>query len=95
MSSYSLLMVLLVLTCLQSFTMTQSAKEPEVCCFNFQEKKIPLHRITKYRDTRHGCTEAGVIFIMKNGRRLCANPRVQWVKEHMDKIDQRVHKTSN
>ncbi|XP_053349004.1 C-C motif chemokine 4 homolog [Clarias gariepinus] len=94
MSSHSLLMVLLVLTCLQSITMTQNANPPEECCLNFLEAKIPLHRITKYRETRLDCKEAGVIFIMKNGRRLCANPRVQWVKEHMDKIDQRVLESS-
>ncbi|XP_053349053.1 C-C motif chemokine 4 homolog [Clarias gariepinus] len=95
MSSCSLPLVLLVLICVQSFTLAKESKTPSSCCFVFQKRKIPVQLITKYEETERACYHPGIVFIMKNGRRLCANPRVQWVKEHMDKIDQRVHKTSN
>ncbi|XP_053349063.1 C-C motif chemokine 3-like [Clarias gariepinus] len=91
MSSRSLLLVLLVLTCLQSFTMGQSQNEPGVCCFNFQMRRIPVDNITEYKQTRRGCVKDGIIFILKNGRRVCVDPGVKWVKGHMITVDQRLY----
>ncbi|XP_053366615.1 C-C motif chemokine 3-like [Clarias gariepinus] len=91
MSSHSLLMVLLVLTCLQSFTTTQAAKEPDLCCFTFQKRKVPVQFITKYKETHRACYHPGIVFIMKSGRRVCADPRDQWVKEHKENIDRRLY----
>ncbi|KAF4088670.1 hypothetical protein AMELA_G00057570 [Ameiurus melas] len=89
MSSGSLLLVLLVLGCLQSFTESNSANAPGQCCFNFLTYKIPLRFIKEYEQTRSDCTKAGIIFTLNNGRRMCAKPGDQWVKEHMKKIDLR------
>ncbi|KAF4088706.1 hypothetical protein AMELA_G00057610 [Ameiurus melas] len=89
MSSGSLLLVLLVLGCLQSFTEAQRANEPKSCCFEFLMHKIPLRLIKGYEQTRVNCTKAGIILILNNGRRMCAKPGDQWVKEHMKKIDLR------
>ncbi|XP_053349041.1 C-C motif chemokine 4 homolog [Clarias gariepinus] len=88
MSSCSLLLVLLVLTCLQSSTTAQHVGQPESCCFTFQTATIPLNLIKEYIETQRACPKPGIIFIMKNGRRRCADPEVQWVKAHMDSIDQ-------
>nr|AAT52142.1 CC chemokine SCYA108 [Ictalurus furcatus] len=89
MSSGSLLLVLLVLGCLQSFTEAQRANEPEPCCFNFQTIKIPLRLIKEYKETRTDCTKAGIKFTLNNGRSVCADPGDLWVKNHMKKIDLR------
>ncbi|XP_053485889.1 C-C motif chemokine 3-like [Ictalurus furcatus] len=89
MSSGSLLLVLLVLGCLQSFTEAQSALTPEQCCFKFQTKIIPQRLIKGYKETRLDCTKAGIVFTLNNGRRVCADPGDLWVKNHMKKIDLR------
>ncbi|XP_053485886.1 C-C motif chemokine 4 homolog [Ictalurus furcatus] len=89
MSSGSLLLVLLVLGCLQSFTAAQRANPPESCCFNFQRNIIPLRMIKGYKETRLDCTKAGIMFILNNGIRVCTDPGDLWVKNHMKKIDLR------
>ncbi|XP_053485888.1 C-C motif chemokine 4 homolog [Ictalurus furcatus] len=89
MSSGSLLLVLLVLGCVQSFTEAQNQNTPEQCCFKFQTNKIPLRVIKGYKDTESDCTKAGIVFILNNGRRVCADPGDLWVKNHMKKIDLR------
>ncbi|KAF4088709.1 hypothetical protein AMELA_G00057650 [Ameiurus melas] len=88
MVSRSLLLVLLVLGCLQSFTAAQSAHEPDQCCFSYQKKPIPVQHIKEYKITRYDCTKPGVILILKDGRHTCANPKDEWVKNIMEKIDQ-------
>ncbi|KAF5890272.1 C-C motif chemokine 4, partial [Clarias magur] len=63
--------------------------EPTACCLKFTKNKIPLNLITGYKNTQHGCTTPGIIFTMKSGRRVCADPGVEWVQEHMAKVDLR------
>ncbi|XP_058250430.1 uncharacterized protein LOC131355885 isoform X6 [Hemibagrus wyckioides] len=90
MISRSLLLVLLVLACLQSFTTAQSPKGPDQCCFGFQNKSIPVRVIASYRVTDLQCTKHGVIFTLKNGGQRCGDPSVEWVKDRMDNINQRL-----
>ncbi|KAF4088695.1 hypothetical protein AMELA_G00057660 [Ameiurus melas] len=93
MFSHSLLLVLLGLTCLQSFTTAQNAVGPYRCCFIYQTHKIPVKLITAYNETDRLCPKPGVIFTVKNGQQTCANPDVEWVKNHMKTIDQRSTQT--
>ncbi|KAI5626465.1 hypothetical protein C0J50_13754 [Silurus asotus] len=76
MVSRSLLLVLLVLTCLQSFTMAQSGNGPKKCCFQYQTKPIPAKFI--------------MTFTLKDTRQFCANPSEDWVKNIMNQIDGRL-----
>ncbi|XP_017328678.1 C-C motif chemokine 3-like 1 [Ictalurus punctatus] len=92
MVSRSLLLVLLVLlglTCLQSFTTAHNGHGPSKCCFNYQTHPIPVTFITAYEETEHQCTKPGVIFTLNLGRRLCADPGVEWVKNITEIIDRR------
>ncbi|KAF4088700.1 hypothetical protein AMELA_G00057750 [Ameiurus melas] len=89
MLSRSLLLVLLSLTCFQSFTMAQNAIGPDQCCFIYQKHKIPVHRITAYEVIESHCEKPGVIFTLKTGRQVCADHSVEWVQRHMKTIDQR------
>ncbi|XP_053089027.1 C-C motif chemokine 3-like [Pangasianodon hypophthalmus] len=94
MSSHSLLLLLLVLACLQSFTKTNKARGPDKCCFSYQTHRIPVRLITEYKDIDRQCTKPGVIFTLKNGRLVCADPDVEWVQNNMKKIDQRLYFTN-
>ncbi|XP_060782393.1 C-C motif chemokine 4 homolog [Neoarius graeffei] len=81
----SLLLVLLVLTCLQSFTMAESEKEGMKCCVSYQKSRIPVKLITAYEETGIWCAHPGVIFTLENGKVACANPEDKWVQRVMEK----------
>ncbi|XP_026990061.1 C-C motif chemokine 3-like [Tachysurus fulvidraco] len=88
MISRALLLVLLVLACLQSFTMAQNANGPKKCCFTYQTNRVPVKYIERYEITEALCSKPGIIFIMKDSRLVCADPHVDWVKSNMNKLDQ-------
>ncbi|XP_053485878.1 C-C motif chemokine 4 homolog [Ictalurus furcatus] len=89
MVSRSLLLVLLVLGCLQSFTAAHNGNGPDQCCFRYQTHRIPASHIKAYEETHHQCTNPGVILDLKVGRHVCANPDEKWVQDTMKTIDQR------
>ncbi|KAK3567966.1 hypothetical protein QTP86_027385, partial [Hemibagrus guttatus] len=63
---------------------------PDQCCVRFQTRPIPVRVITAYNVTDLRCAKPGVIFTLQSGRELCADPGFNWVKNHMDKINQRL-----
>ncbi|XP_046708565.1 C-C motif chemokine 4 homolog [Silurus meridionalis] len=89
MISRGLLLVLLVLTCLQSFTTAQNSNGPDKCCFSYQRTPLPIRVIKEYKLTDHRCTNPGVIFTLKkNSRQVCGDPELEWVQNNMKRIDQ-------
>ncbi|XP_060771872.1 C-C motif chemokine 4 homolog [Neoarius graeffei] len=92
MVSRSLLLVLLVLACHQFFTSAESENDVKKCCFSYQKSPIPVKLITAYEETDFRCTNPGVIFTLKNGKKACADPEDGWVKNHKNTIDQREFK---
>ncbi|XP_060729546.1 C-C motif chemokine 3-like [Tachysurus vachellii] len=95
MISRSLLLVLLVLTCLQSFTTAINVDEPDDCCFRFLTQRIPVSFITAYKVTDPKCTKPGVIFTLQNDRHVCADPKDMWVKINMYRVDERLFNSLN
>ncbi|KAF4088701.1 hypothetical protein AMELA_G00057760 [Ameiurus melas] len=77
--------LLLVLACLPSFTMAQNAIGSSECCFTFAQISIPAAVIKSYSVTRPDCAYSGVIFILFNGRRICASPSLVQVQRAMQK----------
>ncbi|KAK3545973.1 hypothetical protein QTP70_017698 [Hemibagrus guttatus] len=68
---------------------------PDPCCVRFQTGPIPVRVITVYKVTDLRCPKPGVIFTLQSGRELCADPGFNWVKNHMDTIDQLLFKSLN
>ncbi|KAG7330644.1 hypothetical protein KOW79_006866 [Hemibagrus wyckioides] len=81
MFSRSLLLLLLGLSCLQSFTMAQNANGAGLCCFEFHKNPFPAANVVSYEETRSDCTLPGVILTTKRGFRICADPEVDWVQQ--------------
>ncbi|XP_047674122.1 C-C motif chemokine 18-like [Tachysurus fulvidraco] len=95
MISRSLLLVLLVLACLQSFTIADPGTEVDQCCFSFLTRPIPVRVITAYAVTDIRCVKPGVIFTKQDGRHVCADPYFKWVKHHMKNIEERLFNSLN
>ncbi|XP_046708566.1 C-C motif chemokine 3-like [Silurus meridionalis] len=88
MISRGLLLVLLVLTCLQSFTTAENHNVPDSCCFRYQRTPIPIRVITGYKVTDPHCAKPAVFFTLKNSRQVCVDPELEWVQKHMKRIEQ-------
>ncbi|XP_059212786.1 C-C motif chemokine 4-like [Centropristis striata] len=59
---------------------SQGAFGPDECCFSFISTKLPKDKVVSFKYTAKQCAVPGVLFTMMNGRELCADPSVQWVK---------------
>ncbi|KAK2860026.1 hypothetical protein Q7C36_004192 [Tachysurus vachellii] len=95
MISRFLLLVLLVLACLQSFTTAIFVDGPDDCCYRFLTRPIPVRVITDYKVTDIWCTNPGVIFTLQDGRHVCADTGIKWVKNLMNRIDKRLFNSLN
>ncbi|KAF4088660.1 hypothetical protein AMELA_G00057230 [Ameiurus melas] len=67
---------------------------PDQCCFSYQTHQIPVRLITEYKKTRMDCPNTGIIFTLRYGHLMCGDPGVEWVKQAMKAIDQRLYETS-
>ncbi|XP_060731352.1 C-C motif chemokine 18-like isoform X2 [Tachysurus vachellii] len=81
MSSSMVLLLLLGLSCLQSFTKAENANGAGLCCFEFHKRPFPAANVVSYVETRPECTLPGVILTTKRGFRICADPEVDWVQQ--------------
>ncbi|XP_046708557.1 C-C motif chemokine 3-like isoform X3 [Silurus meridionalis] len=77
----SLLLVLLGLSCLQSFTMAEYANGAGLCCFKFHKIPVPAAIVANVEETRFDYTLTGVILTTNKEYQICADPGVDWVKE--------------
>ncbi|KAF5890267.1 C-C motif chemokine 4, partial [Clarias magur] len=61
------------------------------CCSTFWRSEIPIDLIEYYKETEvsRTCPQLGVIFTLNRGRRVCADPKDSWVKDHMSELDWR------
>ncbi|XP_051004298.1 lymphotactin-like [Acomys russatus] len=59
----------------------------ETICVNFKSQPLPVQIIKTY-STREGIVKA-IIFVTKGGRKYCADPQVQWVKDAVKSVDSR------
>ncbi|KAF7706831.1 hypothetical protein HF521_020085 [Silurus meridionalis] len=84
----SLLLVILGLSCLQSFTMAENANGAGLCCFEFHKIPVPPTNVINVEQTRFDCTLPGVILETKKEHRICADPEKDWVKEILKKTKQ-------
>ncbi|KAK3568088.1 hypothetical protein QTP86_030300 [Hemibagrus guttatus] len=68
---------------------------PSSCCFRYQTQAIPVKLVAAYAVTELQCTKSGIIFILKDGRTVCADPDNKWVKNIKNRMDQRLSNSLN
>ncbi|XP_037018084.2 C-C motif chemokine 3-like [Artibeus jamaicensis] len=60
---------------------------PTACCFSYTSRQVPRKFIADYFETSSQCSKAGVIFLTKRSRQVCADPREAWVQEYITDLE--------
>ncbi|KAF5916064.1 hypothetical protein HPG69_003138 [Diceros bicornis minor] len=80
------LAVLLLTAALCSQTLF-GADTPPTFCFSYISWRIPRKFVDDYYETSSQCSKPGVIFQIKKGRQVCADPAEVWVQEYMTDLE--------
>ncbi|XP_048374729.1 C-C motif chemokine 4-like isoform X2 [Sphaerodactylus townsendi] len=86
-SACTLALLLLLALCSQTFGSPVAGDPPTSCCFSYVARKIPRNLLKDYYETSSKCSQPGVVFTTKKGKYICANPKEQWVQDHMNYLD--------
>uniref|UniRef100_A0A8C8S8L9 C-C motif chemokine n=1 Tax=Pelusios castaneus TaxID=367368 RepID=A0A8C8S8L9_9SAUR len=86
--SVAALTILLIATfCSLASSAPLEKDPPTVCCFSYITQRIPRRFVIDYYNTKSECRQPAIVFIMKNGREICANPSDSWVKEVVTSLE--------
>ncbi|XP_041125594.1 C-C motif chemokine 20-like [Polyodon spathula] len=79
--------VLLVLA-LSSFSESQSTGP---CCLSYSQKQLPCRFIKDYTDQHANgvCNIEATVLLTARGRKVCADPKEQWVVEAIQCVNNR------
>uniref|UniRef100_W5MVN6 C-C motif chemokine n=2 Tax=Lepisosteus oculatus TaxID=7918 RepID=W5MVN6_LEPOC len=90
MKPSQLVLAALLLAALCAPALSQNSNLPSECCFNYYPKRIFKRLVVKYELTRKDCSKKGVIFTSMKGFRICADPRIDWVKQVISYLDEKL-----
>ncbi|XP_066566504.1 monocyte chemotactic protein 1B [Amia ocellicauda] len=63
---------------------------PASCCLVVSDTKLKLDRIVNYTLQKKGvCPVDAVVFHTIRGKKVCSDPEKDWVKNAIEKVDQR------
>ncbi|OXB71373.1 UNVERIFIED_CONTAM: hypothetical protein H355_011750 [Colinus virginianus] len=80
-------LAVLIAVCYQTSAAPVGSDPPTSCCFTYISRQLPFNFVADYYDTNSQCPHAGVVFITKKGREVCANPENEWVQDYMNKLE--------
>ncbi|KAK2856378.1 hypothetical protein Q5P01_005113 [Channa striata] len=60
---------------------SQTSFGPSECCFRFRNAMLPRKSVVSYKYTDAMCPMEGVLFTMRNGGEICADPSKDWVRK--------------
>ncbi|KAL1023085.1 hypothetical protein UPYG_G00036230 [Umbra pygmaea] len=87
---FQALFFLLLLTCL-CLSLAQGSYEN--CCLKYVTglKKNTKKNLINYRiqETDGGCNIKAIVFTLKKGRTVCANPHLKWVQDLVAAVENR------
>ncbi|XP_026229546.1 C-C motif chemokine 21 [Anabas testudineus] len=84
---FNLLFFLLSLSCLY-LALAQVSYED--CCLTYVKQHKTVKKLAvmyRVQETDGGCNIPAIVFTMRRGRRVCGDPREEWVKALMKNID--------
>ncbi|KAM7033294.1 C-C motif chemokine 4 homolog [Acridotheres tristis] len=59
-----------------------------ICCFTYRKHKIPWKLIQRHYITSSNCPKPAIVFVIKEGRQVCANPKHAWVQSYLQILEQ-------
>ncbi|XP_071765032.1 C-C motif chemokine 4-like [Centroberyx gerrardi] len=68
---------------------SQSSFAPDECCFRFAPGRLPKNNVLSYHHTHSQCAMNGVLFQMKTGVKICADPTQRWVQNIIKTVNSR------
>ncbi|NXH28117.1 CCL5 protein, partial [Myiagra hebetior] len=80
-----------LLLILASFSQTFSAPaglDLSVCCFKYTQHKLPWKLVQRHFITSSSCPLRAVVFVTKEDRKVCANPKDTWVQRYLQILEQ-------
>ncbi|NWZ65949.1 CCL4 protein, partial [Acrocephalus arundinaceus] len=83
--------VLALLLISASFSQTFSGPaglEIPICCFTYRQHKFPWKLILRHYITSSSCPQPAIVFVTKEGRQVCANPKNAWVRSYLQILQQ-------
>ncbi|XP_036424044.1 C-C motif chemokine 13-like [Colossoma macropomum] len=90
MRTLSALLMVLLLCSLQQVYCGIEPIDIEDCCVKLTKlRKLPLARIESYSLTSSTCPIKAVVFQMDTGKIFCVDPSWDWVRSHIEALDQR------
>uniref|UniRef100_A0A8C0TYX9 C-C motif chemokine 4 homolog n=1 Tax=Cyanistes caeruleus TaxID=156563 RepID=A0A8C0TYX9_CYACU len=72
---------------LSSFALLAGLDIP-ICCFRYRQHKLPWKLIQRHYITSSSCPQPAVVFVTKEGRQVCANPKNSWVRSYLQILEQ-------
>lgn len=63
--------------------------EDTICCPGYIRYALPQHVVKDYFWASHSCRRPGVVLLTIRNREICANPRLPWVKNMLQNLNQR------
>ncbi|KAM8776524.1 C-C motif chemokine 22 [Rhynchonycteris naso] len=63
--------------------------EDSVCCQRYIRHSLPRHAVDRSYPTSDSCRRPGVVLVTMRGWKICADPRLFWVKKVLQELDRR------
>ncbi|XP_036131965.1 C-C motif chemokine 22 [Molossus molossus] len=61
--------------------------EDSICCRSYVQNPLHSRVVRHFYWTSHSCRRPGVVLITLKNWEICADPRLQWVKKILQKLD--------
>ncbi|XP_008150584.2 C-C motif chemokine 22 [Eptesicus fuscus] len=61
--------------------------EDSICCRDYTRRPLPRRLLKGFHWTSGSCRSPGVVLLTLRDRKICADPRVHWVKRVLQKLD--------
>ncbi|NWV57694.1 CCL4 protein, partial [Daphoenositta chrysoptera] len=59
-----------------------------ICCITYTQHKLPWKLVQRHYTTSSSCPLTAIVFVTKEGRQVCANPKNTWVRRYMQILEQ-------
>ncbi|NXN89332.1 CCL4 protein, partial [Bombycilla garrulus] len=86
-SAAGLALLLISASFSQTFSGPAGPDNP-ICCVIYSQHKLPWKFIQRHYITSSSCPRPAIVFVTKEGRHVCANPKNTWVQSYLQILEQ-------